>query len=172
MKMMHQFSSPGWLRSRPTPWSNDLPKWLIFNFCERAHAHLWKNKITKKFFFSKDPAFFVGHLPIPHPLVKIWKRIQIIREEFILLHIEVWLHIDDNKIRDNSIIFLMPRYLVKKGLQRHKNISNSLFLIFETETISRTDVGQPRPKYIFNKCETNIFLFYSTEVCSITITEF
>ena len=24
------------------------------------------------------------------------------------------------------------------------------------ETISRTDEGQPRPKYIFNKCGTNI----------------
>ena len=29
------------------------------------------------------------------------------------------------------------------------------------ETISRTDEGQPRPKYIFNKCGTNIyFLLY------------
>ena len=45
-------------------------------------------------------------------------------------------------------------------------------LIFVTETISRTDEGQPRPKYIFNKCGTNIYFFYSTEVWSITITEF
>ena len=27
------------------------------------------------------------------------------------------------------------------------------------ETISRTDEGQPRPKYIFNKCWTNIYFF-------------
>ena len=27
------------------------------------------------------------------------------------------------------------------------------------ETISRTDEGQPRPKYIFNKCGTNISFF-------------
>ena len=43
---------------------------------------------------------------------------------------------------------------------------------FLTETISRTDKGQPRPKYIFNKCGTNIYFFYSTEVWSIAITEF
>ena len=36
-----------------------------------------------------------------------------------------------------------------------------VFLIFLTETILRTDEGQPRPKYIFNKCGTNIyFLLY------------
>ena len=40
------------------------------------------------------------------------------------------------------------------------------------ETISRTDEGQLRPKYIFNKCGTNIYFLYSTEVWSITITEF
>ena len=39
------------------------------------------------------------------------------------------------------------------------------------QKISRTDEGQPRPKYIFNKCGTNIYFFYSTEVGSITITE-
>ena len=27
------------------------------------------------------------------------------------------------------------------------------------ETISRADEGQPRPKYIFNKCGTNIYFF-------------
>ena len=27
------------------------------------------------------------------------------------------------------------------------------------ETISRTDEGQPRPKYIFNKCGINIYFF-------------
>ena len=31
-----------------------------------------------------------------------------------------------------------------------------LFLIFLTETISRTNEGQPRPKYIFNKCGTTL----------------
>ena len=34
-----------------------------------------------------------------------------------------------------------------------------MFLIFVTETISRTDEGQPRPKYIFNKCGTKIYFF-------------
>ena len=34
-----------------------------------------------------------------------------------------------------------------------------LFLIFVTEKISRTDEGQPRPKYIFDKCGTNIYFF-------------
>ena len=29
-----------------------------------------------------------------------------------------------------------------------------------TETISRTDEVQPRPKYIFNKCGTSTFLLY------------
>ena len=27
------------------------------------------------------------------------------------------------------------------------------------ETISRSDEGQPRPKYVFNKCGTNIYFF-------------
>ena len=51
-------------------------------------------------------------------------------------------------------------------------IKYCLFLIFLTETISRTDEGQPRPKYIFNKRGNNICFFYSKEVWSITITEF
>ena len=39
-----------------------------------------------------------------------------------------------------------------------------LFIIWKeegivTETISRTDEGQPRPKYIFNKCGPNIYFF-------------
>ena len=36
---------------------------------------------------------------------------------------------------------------------------DSLFLTFVTEKISRTDDGQPRPKYFFNKCGTNIYFF-------------
>jgi len=40
-----------------------------------------------------------------------------------------------------------------------KNVSICLFLIFVTETISRTDKGQPRPKYIFNKFRTKIYFF-------------
>ena len=28
-----------------------------------------------------------------------------------------------------------------------------------SETISRTEEGQPRPNYIFNKCGTNIYFF-------------
>ena len=35
------------------------------------------------------------------------------------------------------------------------------------EKISRTDYGQPRPKYIFNKCGTNIYFF--TEVLNILL---
>ena len=31
--------------------------------------------------------------------------------------------------------------------------------IFGKEAILRTDKGQPRPKYIFNKCGTNIYFF-------------
>ena len=48
----------------------------------------------------------------------------------------------------------------------------SFFIYFDGYYIVRTDEGQPRPKYIFNKCGTNIYFFYSTEVWSITITEF
>ena len=33
------------------------------------------------------------------------------------------------------------------------------FLDFDGYYIVRTDEGQPRPKYIFNKCGTNIYLF-------------
>jgi len=46
----------------------------------------------------------------------------------------------------------------------------SLFLIFMTETISSTDEGEPRPKYILNKMR--IYFIYSKEVWSITITKF
>ena len=42
---------------------------------------------------------------------------------------------------------------------------------FDGYYIVRTDEGQPRPKYIFNKCGTNIYFIYSTEVWFITITE-
>ena len=35
-----------------------------------------------------------------------------------------------------------------------------MFLTFVTETISRTDVCQPRPKYIFNKCGTNNYFIF------------
>ena len=40
-----------------------------------------------------------------------------------------------------------------------KTMQKRKFFIFVTETISRTDEGQPRPKYIFNKCGTNIYFF-------------
>ena len=36
---------------------------------------------------------------------------------------------------------------------------DAMILTFVTETISRTDQGQPRPKYIFNKYGTNIYFF-------------
>ena len=42
---------------------------------------------------------------------------------------------------------------------------------FMTETLSRTDEGQPRLKYIFNKCGTNIYFISSREVWFITNTE-
>ena len=42
-------------------------------------------------------------------------------------------------------------------------IPKCFFLIFVTETISRTGVGQPRPKYIFNKCGTNIYFFFTLQ---------
>ena len=37
------------------------------------------------------------------------------------------------------------------------------FIDFDGYYIVRTDEGQPRPKYIFNKCGTNIYFFYITE---------
>ena len=41
---------------------------------------------------------------------------------------------------------------VKKNMVEFKKVLNfCLFFIFMTEIISRTDEGQPRPKYIFNK---------------------
>ena len=33
------------------------------------------------------------------------------------------------------------------------------FIDFDVYYIIRTDEGQPRPKYIFNKCGTNIYFF-------------
>ena len=47
----------------------------------------------------------------------------------------------------------------------------SLFITFLTETISRTDEGQSRPKYIFNKCGTDIYFFTLQRIWSNTITE-
>ena len=38
-------------------------------------------------------------------------------------------------------------------------IFNIIVFNLSEETISRTDEGQPRPKYIFNKCGTNIYFF-------------
>ena len=37
---------------------------------------------------------------------------------------------------------------------------------FDSYYIVWTDEGQPRPKYLFNKCGTNIYFFYSREVRS------
>ena len=45
---------------------------------------------------------------------------------------------------------------------------NLLLSILMVINIVRTDEGQPRPKYVLNKCETNIYFFYSTDVWSIT----
>ena len=52
------------------------------------------------------------------------------------------------------------------------NYFYNFFTDFDGFYIVRTDEGRPRPKNIFNKCGTNIYFFYSTEVWSITITEF
>ena len=42
-------------------------------------------------------------------------------------------------------------YLTRKSAVSFSNLCE--------ETISRTDEGQPRPKYIFNKCGSNIYFF-------------
>ena len=39
----------------------------------------------------------------------------------------------------------------------------NLFLIFLTETISRPDEGQPRPKYIFDKYGTKIYFLFTLQ---------
>ena len=78
---------------------------------------------------------------------------------FALLKIPIW------------VDYLGKTEFVNYGQARVNDGSNYI-VIFVTETISRTDKGQPRPKYIFNKCGTNIYFLYSTEVWSITITEF
>ena len=44
------------------------------------------------------------------------------------------------------------------GINYIDDIIEFVFNLCE-ETISRTDEGQPRPKYIFNKCGTNIYFF-------------
>ena len=43
--------------------------------------------------------------------------------------------------------------------KKKDNLVNLFGQLKLTETISRTDEGQPRPKYIFNKCGTNIYFF-------------
>ena len=51
------------------------------------------------------------------------------------------------------------RIMVENTDEDANKVEDENNLIFVTETISRTDEGQPRPKYIFNKCETNIYFF-------------
>jgi len=47
----------------------------------------------------------------------------------------------------------------KQHEQHDQHEQHELVFNLCEETISRTDEGQPRPKYIFNKCETNIYFF-------------
>ena len=56
---------------------------------------------------------------------------------------------NDSKIKNNNDYSNNP----------NNNRFMILFLTFVTETISRTDKGQPRSKYIFNTCRTNIYFF-------------
>ena len=72
-------------------------------------------------------------------------------------------------MHNNLIVYMMSFYFHK---QNSPTYQICIFLILVTKTSSRTDEGQPRRKYIFNKRGTNIYFFYSTEVWSITITEF
>ena len=37
------------------------------------------------------------------------------------------------------------------------------FIDFDGYYIARTEKGKPRPKYIFNKCGTNIYIFFSLQ---------
>ena len=53
-----------------------------------------------------------------------------------------------------EIIFLLVYFLVILT-----NFLNIFFIDFDGYYIVRTDEGQPRPKYIFNKCGTNIYYF-------------
>ena len=53
-----------------------------------------------------------------------------------------------------------------------KGFTVQFFSDFDDYYIVRTDEGQPRPKYIFNKRGTDIYFLYSTQVWSLTITEF
>ena len=58
--------------------------------------------------------------------------------------------------------------------KKNKEFLTFFIIDFDGYFIVRTDEGQPRPKYIFNN-SINVELtspFYSTEVWSITITEF
>ena len=52
-----------------------------------------------------------------------------------------------------SLIFLFVYFLVIFY------IFKIFFIDFDGYYIVRADEGQPRPKYIFNKCGTNIYFF-------------
>ena len=70
---------------------------------------------------------------------------------------QAYLSFVKNVILACFLVFLLndkKRFLGASCFQNYE-----LFFIFVTETISRTDEGQPRPKYIFNKCGTNIYFF-------------
>ena len=59
---------------------------------------------------------------------------------------------------DNATILYINGNLKLYIAKVCQSFSQFVFNLCE-ETISRTDEGQPRPKYIFNKCGTNIYFF-------------
>ena len=48
---------------------------------------------------------------------------------------------------------------LKKVKKKEKPDFFDFFVDFDGYYIVRTDEGQPRPKYIFNKCGTNMYFF-------------
>ena len=70
----------------------------------------------------------------------------------------IWLHIRNSKYLSssqklfNKILFYLP-FTFEVNI--HSIVNHHTVQC----TMSRTDEGQPRPKYIFNKCGTNIYFF-------------
>ena len=69
-------------------------------------------------------------------------------------------HICDFNVTSTNI-WIFPLILHIKILDGVYFDLRSMHFVFNLceETISRTDEGQPRPKYIFNKCGTNSYFF-------------
>ena len=64
-----------------------------------------------------------------------------------------------------TFIYLPWEYILLKQKQSQgiiivlKHFFKFFFIDFDGYYIVKTDEGQPRPKYIFNKCGTNIYFF-------------